>query len=62
MGFDCNCTNGDTGGIAPDAVVWSAGSLLMNRRTLHAVRELAMILDPGYLWGSQWIRGTSERH
>ena len=43
----------DTGGTAPDALV-CAGSLSKKRRTVQAVRDLAMLPGPDYLWPSGW--------
>ena len=47
--------NHDFGGSAPDAVVWSAGSLSKKRRVVQAVRDLAMLPGPEHIWGSQWV-------
>ena len=43
------------GGTAPDVVVWSAGSLSKERRTLQTVRDSAMVPGPAHILDSQWI-------
>ena len=44
-------------GIAPDPLVWSAGSLPKRRRLVHAVRDLALLPGPPGIWLGEWVAG-----
>ena len=47
------------GGTSPDPMVWSAGSLPKRRRTVDAVRNLAMLPGPPALWLGDWVAGPA---
>ena len=43
------------GGIAPDPLVWSAGSLPKRRRVVDAIRNFAFLPGPVDIWGGEWV-------
>ena len=47
------------GGTALDPMVRSAGSLPKRRRTVHTVRDLALLPGPPALWVGEWVASPS---
>ena len=45
----------DSGGTAPNPLVWSAGSLPKRRRDVDAVRNFAFLPGPVDIWSGDWV-------
>ena len=45
----------DSGGTAPNPLVWSAGSLPKKRRVVDAVRDFAFLPGPVGIWNGNWV-------